>query len=150
MWRDSLEEVLALKKQFNDSINEGATEEEIAVFRTVAQESFGYTLPEEYETILKTINGVEFNGCTLYGIDDSVLMTKKNESIAEIVAENKELHQYDGQNEYFFIGEDNISWYAYKFETDTYWVLDNPTSEEMDSYATIGELIDELFKVAIM
>ncbi len=149
MWEDSLEALLALKERFSEPINSGASDEEIAVLQTIAQESFGVTLPEEYETILKKINGVEFNGCTLYGIDDSMLATKKVESIAEIVAENKELHQYDGQNEYFFFGEDNISWYAYKMETDTYWVIDNPSGEEMDFFETIGELIDELFKVAI-
>ena len=45
------------------------------------KEKFNVDLPSEYEEFLKTVNGLDFNGLVLYGVDPSLLDTERDEPI---------------------------------------------------------------------
>ena len=55
---------------YGEKVNYGATEEEIQLFREGVVAELSIVLLEEYLEILRFVNGIEFNGCLFYGIDD--------------------------------------------------------------------------------
>ena len=61
------------KNLYGEKINIGATEEEIQPLVKETQNELNVDLPSEYARILEVVNGIEFNGFILYGIDPELL-----------------------------------------------------------------------------
>ena len=80
MWKIKLEEIIEEKKLYGEQINSGAREEELAEFKLCVKEELQKDLPTEYIDVLKLVNGLEFNGFILYGIDE-VLLEKNRTNI---------------------------------------------------------------------
>lgn len=78
MWIIKLEEIIEEKILYGEQINSGASEVELAKFKLRVKEELQKDLPTEYSNVLKMVNGLEFNGFILYGIDE-VLLEKKTE-----------------------------------------------------------------------
>ena len=54
-------------------INSGASEKEIYELVTTAKEKWNMEIPQQYLDVLSRINGIEFNGFILYGVDQYLL-----------------------------------------------------------------------------
>ena len=81
MWKDKLQEIIQEKKIYGEKINIGATEDEIEIFFKEAKIELNVDLPNDYANILEIVNGLEFNGFILYGIDQNLLSKQPNQSI---------------------------------------------------------------------
>ncbi|MBD8033035.1 YrhA family protein [Solibacillus merdavium] len=84
MWKIKLEEIIEEKKLYGEQINSGASEVELAKFKLSVKEELQKDLPTEYSNVLKMVNGLEFNGFILYGIDEVLLEKKPNGNISFI------------------------------------------------------------------
>ncbi|MEC2391030.1 YrhA family protein, partial [Bacillus toyonensis] len=73
MWKDTLLEVEKTMKSFNLKLNKPAKDTEVQRLRERVKESFNIDLPNEYEEFLRTVNGFEFDGLIIYGVDPSLL-----------------------------------------------------------------------------
>ena len=52
--------------------------EEAQTFVKAVKDELGIALPEEYLKILRTVNGIEYNGFILYGVDEPLLKESPN------------------------------------------------------------------------
>ena len=73
MWNIKLEEIIVEKYLYGEQVNTSASEVELAKFKKNVKEELQKDLPCEYINVLKIINGLEFNGFILYGIDEVLL-----------------------------------------------------------------------------
>ena len=149
MWQDSLKQVAELRTRFRGEFNTGASEQEVAMLTNVAAERLDVTLPEEYLDVLKVINGLEFNGYILYGIDEDILGRATNQHINGLIDSNEVWYENEEQKQYIFLGESGISWYVYDKESGKYNILDMPSGNVCEEFEHFGDMLDNMLKESL-
>lgn len=150
MWKIKLEEIIEEKKLYGEKVNIGASEAELAQFQKSVKEGLYIELPNEYINVLKIINGIEFNGFVLYGIDEELLKNKPNQYINGFISLNQIWYENEEQKKYLFLGESNISWYVYDIDKKIYCELDNPSGREMIEFTNFGEMLEKMLSDSLM
>lgn len=149
MWNKKLQEIKKMNAIFGEEINDGATEKDIQRFL----EEIGDVICEEYLhpyiNVLKRVNGLEFNGFILYGIDSTLLNNEPKQPINGFIDNNRVWHENEWQRKYIFFGDSNTSWYTYDLLTNKYYELDKPSGEIVDEFDNIDLLVDKLFGDAL-
>lgn len=149
MWKDKLQEIIQEKSIYGEKINIGAAEEEIEIFFKEAKAELNVDLPNDYAKILELVNGLEFNGFILYGIDQNPLSKQPNQSINGLIEYNKIWYENEWQKKYIFIGESNISWYVYDFAECKYVELDNPSGRENEVFSSLECMVEKILSDAL-
>lgn len=150
MWKIKLEEIIEEKKLYGEQINSGASEVELAKFKLSVKEELQKDLPTEYSNVLKMVNGLEFNGFILYGIDEVLLEKKPNQHINGLISFNQIWYENEDQKKYLFLGESNISWYVYDTNNERYIELDNPSGQEMVIFKELDEILEKILSDSLL
>ena len=149
MWKNKLQEIAQEKKTYGEELNVGATNDEITEFLVEFRNQLNVDLPEGYTRFLETVNGLEFNGFVLYGIDSCLLKMQPNQTIYGLIENNKIWYENEWQKKYIFLGEGNISWYVYDLANGKYYELDNPSGRETEAFNRIEDLLEKILKDAL-
>lgn len=149
MWKDKLQEIIKEKSLYGEKVNIGATKEEIAIFLKKAEAELHADLPNDYAKILEQVNGLEFNGFILYGIDQNLLSKQPNQSINGLIENNKLWYENEWLKKYIFIGESGISWYVYDLAEGKYVELDSPSGEEIEVFAGLECMVEKMLSDAL-
>lgn len=149
MWKDKLQEIIQEEELYGEKVNIGATKKEIAIFFKAAKSELNVDLPNDYVKILKRVNGLEFNGLILYGIDQYLLSKQPNQSINGLIENNKLWYENEWQKKYIFIGESSVSWYVYDLEESKYLELDNPSGEEIEVFSGLECMVEKMLSDAL-
>lgn len=149
MWRKELDLVILKRKDHGKMVNRGATENEIEKLKNMGEEVLSIHFPIEYLNILKEINGLEYNGTILYGVDEKLLdNTNHIEQKINGAIENNEIwYEVETNKAFVFLGESNISWYVYEISSKKFWELDLPSGSFIDSYEKFEDLFETMLKV---
>lgn len=150
MWKEYLEEIRQEEKEYGDDINCGISEEEAEAFIKVVKDELGIALPKEYLKLLRTINGIEFNGFILYGVDEPLLKEAPNQHVNGLIDCNKVWYENEWQKQYLFLGEGSISWYVYDLKTKKYCELDNPSGEPGEEFEDFEQMMDKMLGDALL
>lgn len=149
MWKDKLQEIVQEKNLYGEKINIGATAEEIRLFMKETRDELKWDLPHDYVKILEVVNGIEFNGFILYGIDQHLLGMQQNQTIHGLIEYNKIWYENEWQKRYIFMGESNISWYVYDLVEHQYFELDNPSGRENTVFSSLECMVEKLLSDAL-
>lgn len=150
MWKESLERIIQEEKKYGEEINNGISEEEIELFIKNVEKELNLTLPEDYIEILRAVNGIEFNGMILYGVDESILKEAPKQRVNGLIDSNKVWYENEWQKQYLFLGEDSISWYVYDLKTNKYYELDNPSGEISAEFDDFEQMVDKMFEDSLL
>ena len=150
MWEENLKKIIDEKKMYDEEVNLGASKEEIDKLIVEAKEKLSVEIPKEYLDILSKVNGIEFNGFILYGVDEYLLEHEINQSIYGLVDLNKIWYENEEQKKYLFLGESNISWYVYEYRNKIFIELDNPSGREINKFNSFYEMFNKLLVDALM
>ncbi|HDR8383598.1 TPA: SMI1/KNR4 family protein, partial [Bacillus cereus] len=123
---------------------------EVKKLRERMKKSFNVDLPSEYEEFLKTVNGLDFNGLVLYGVDSYLLDTERDESICGLIETNEIWYENEFQKEYLFLGDSNIAWFCKNLSDGTYLELDKPSGTVMNTYNDCNTMLEEALKTALL
>lgn len=146
MWKERLEEIRQEEKRYGQDINHGISEREAETLIKAIKDELGITLPEEYLKVLRTINGIEFNGYILYGADEHLLMEAPNQPVNGLIDCNKVWYENEWQKQYLFLGEGSISWYVYDLKIKKYCELDNPSGELSEEFDDFEQMLDKMLE----
>lgn len=102
MWKERLEEIRQEEKRCGEDINCGVSAEEAEAFIKVVKDELGIVLPEEYLKILRILNGIEFNGFILYGVDEHLLKKAPNQHVNGLIDSNQVWYENEWQKQYLF------------------------------------------------
>ena len=149
MWKEKLQEIVEEKNLYGEKINFGATTEEIKLFFKETKTVLNVELPNDYLKILEVVNGIEFNGFILYGIDQNLLNVKQNQNINGLIECNEIWYENEWQKKYIFLGESNISSYVYNLLEHKYCELDNPSGEEVEVFSNLESMIEKILNDAL-
>ena len=150
MWKNLILEIEKIEKSFNDKLNTPVTDSEVQKLRERMKESFNVYLPSEYEEFLKTVNGLDFNGLVLYGVDSYLLDTERDESICGLIETNEIWYENEFQKEYLFLGDSNIAWFCKNLSDGTYLELDKPSGTVMNTYNDFNTMLEEALKITLL
>ncbi|MBL1227062.1 YrhA family protein [Enterococcus sp. BWR-S5] len=135
-------------QQFNEELNKGISDDEIRVFNLQANMKLKFSFPEEYTNSLKVINGFDFNGCVLYGIDEEYLITPPNQTDIGAIDNNLVWQELNEPN-YIFLGDENMSWFVYDRISMSFRMLDKPSATKLEEYLTFEELFEKILDMAL-
>ncbi|MBK5426109.1 YrhA family protein [Bacillus mycoides] len=150
MWKNLILEIEDILKSVNYKLNTPATDTEVQRLREHVKEKFNVDLPSEYEEFLKTVNGLDFDGLVLYGVDSSLLETKKDEHICGFIDTNEIWYENEFQKEYLFFGDSNIAWFCKSLSDGTYLELDKPSGTVMNTYNDFNTMLEEALKITLL
>lgn len=150
MWKEKLQEIKRLNELFGEEINDGATETEIRSFLEKIGDSIESQILNPYLEVLKTVNGLEFNGFILYGIDSELLINEPKQPINGFIDNNEVWHEEEWEREYIFFGDSSDSWYAYDLSANRYYELDKPSGDILDEFDAIDLMVDKLLEDALL
>lgn len=150
MWEENLKKVIDEKKMYDEEVNSGASKEEIARLIEEVNKKLNVEIPKEYLDIISKINGIEFNGFILYGVDEYLLEHQTNQSIYGLVDSNQIWYENEEQKKYLFLGESNISWYVYEYKNKCFIELDNPSGRESNKFNSFYEMFNKILIDAVM
>ena len=150
MWKEKYQEIVEEKKLYDESVNFGATEKEIQMFVEKVRAEIDVELPHEYLRLLELVDGLEFNGFILYGIDHCLLLNEQNQSIYGLIEYNKIWYENDWQKNYLFLGESNISWFVYDLDACKYIELDNPSGRENTVFNNFDSMLERFFSDSLI
>ena len=144
MWLDELKRIKEEKKEYEEEINDSASNKEIELLKKESNKNFKYELNEEYIEFLKKINGLEFNGYILYGIDDCLLEKERKQSVTGYIEANKSWYENEAQKKYMFIGESSIGWYCYDRMNHCFVELDKPSVKLIKKYENLNNMLEKI------
>lgn len=150
MWEDNLKKVIEEKKIYNEQVNLGASKREISKLIIEARKKLNIEIPKGYLDIISEVNGIEFNGFILYGIDEYLLENEINQSIYGLIDSNQLWYENEEQKKYLFLGESNISWYVYEDKSKSFIELDNPSGREINKFNSFYEIFNKMLSDSIM
>ena len=150
MWKENLKKVIDEKKMYDEEVNLGASKEEIARLIEEVNKKLNVEIPKEYLDIISKINGIEFNGFILYGVDEYLLEHQTNQSIYGLIDSNQIWYENEEQKKYLFLGESNISWYVYEYKNKCFIELDNPSGREINKFNSFYEMFNKMLRDSVM
>ena len=149
MWKDKLQEIAQKMSLYGEKINIGASPEEIQLFLKEVKAEIKVDLPKEYIQILEVINGIEFNGFILYGIDQYLLYEQPKQAVNGLIDCNMVWYENEWQKQYIFLGESHISWYVYDLTEGKYCELDNPSGSKSGVFDSLESLVEKVLGDAL-
>lgn len=148
--RKKLKEIAREMAEYGEKVNNGARKREIVEFREKAAEELQADLPQEYLALLRAVNGIEYNGFIIYGIDEELLKRSPNQSVNGLIEFNKDLYENEWQKRYVFLGESSVSWYVYDLADKKYYELDNPSGTICEEFQDLESMLEKALTDALM
>lgn len=103
-WEDMLIEIEKIEERYGSSLRNPASDTEIVKMKQVIQQKLGnIVLPKSYLNLLKKINGLDFNGLIVYGVDKVLLEQEVDEDLHGFIETNELWHENDWQKQYVFL-----------------------------------------------
>lgn len=144
MWEEELHRIASEKAKYDEKVNMGASDIEIGLFKAKVLAELKNEVPEDYIGFLEVVNGIEFNGFIIYGVDSELLETKPNQHINGFIDNNLVFYDNEWQKRYLFFGESSISWYVYDLERARYLQLDNPSESVVKEFICFNDMIERI------
>ena len=144
MLNEIIDKINKEMKKYGEKINDGAMDDEVEVFSNEVNKKLNIKLPQEYCIVLKLVNGLEFNGFIIYGIDEYLLKKDINQHINGFIDNNLICYDNEWLKQYIFFGESDISWYVYDISSKMYFEIDRPSEEKMVAFNNLTDMIKQL------
>lgn len=150
MWRDLLTEIQTMLSEYGFNLRRPATSHEIENFKKeVSLKLNRFVLPDQFIQFLMTVNGLDFDGLVIYGIDKFLLETEEDQEIHGFIESNEIWHENDWQKQYVFFGDSDIALYCYDLTQMAYLELDKPSCTVMNSFTDFNSMIEDALKMRL-
>lgn len=144
-FKDLLTEIEKIENKYGSSLRNPVSDQEIKRM----EDKNTTILPNQYINFLKTINGLDFNGLVIYGVDKAFLDKKIEEEIHGFIETNELWHENEWQRRYLFFGDSDVAWYCYDLNESKYVELDKPSGTLIESFKDFDTMITDAFEAVI-
>ncbi|MDM5333676.1 YrhA family protein [Ureibacillus composti] len=149
-WEDMLIEIEKIEERYGSSLRNPASDTEIVKMKQVIQQKLGnIVLPKSYLNLLKKINGLDFNGLIVYGVDKVLLEQEVDEDLHGFIETNELWHENDWQKQYVFFGDSDTAWYCYDLQENLYVELDKPSGTLMQSFGNFDAMLNDALETIL-
>ncbi|CAI6278514.1 SMI1-KNR4 domain-containing protein [Bacillus subtilis] len=150
MWVNLLEEIRKTEAKYGDELNSPVTDQEIRNFEEAVLGKFPVNeIPSGYKKFLQTVNGLDFNGLVIYGLDQELLREESDEEVYGFIETNEQWHENDEQKKYLFFGDSDTAWYCLDVIQNEYLELDKPSGTLMNKFNDFNAMLADALKVSL-
>lgn len=150
MWVNLLEEIGKTEAEYGDELNAPVTDQEIRNFEAAVLGKFPVNeIPSGYKKFLQTVNGLDFNGLVIYGLDQELLRGENDEEVYGFIETNEQWHENDEQKKYLFFGDSDTAWYCLDVIENEYLELDKPSGTLMNKFNDFNAMLADALKVSL-
>ncbi|MEC1289392.1 YrhA family protein [Bacillus mojavensis] len=150
MWVNLLEEIRKTEAKYGDELNSPVTDQEIRNFEEAVLGKFPVNeIPSGYKKFLQTVNGLDFNGLVIYGLDQELLREENDEEVYGFIETNEQWHENDEQKKYLFFGDSDTAWYCLDVIQNEYLELDKPSGTLMNKFNDFNAMLSDALKVSL-
>jgi len=107
-------------------------------------------LPKSYIELLKIINGLDFNGLVIYGVDEVLLDKEVDENIHGFIETNELWYENYWQKQYIFFGDSDTAWYCYDLKESVYVEFDKPSGTLIQSFESFDSMLSDAFETILL
>lgn len=144
MWERMINEIQKVEERYGSRLNEPASIQEINKIQENISVAYSeFILPTEYVDFLKKLNGLDFNGLVLYGVDKIFLDNENEDDVHGFIETNEIWHENEWQKQYIFFGDSDTAWYCYDLSKRIYLELDKPSGTVMNSYNNFQAMLED-------
>ncbi|MFL6979472.1 YrhA family protein [Bacillus inaquosorum] len=148
MWVNILEEIRKTESKYGDELNSPVTDQEIRNFEEAVLGKFPVNeIPSGYKKFLQTVNGLDFNGLVIYGLDQELMGEENDEEVYGFIETNEQWHENDEQKKYLFFGDSDTAWYCLDVIENEYLELDKPSGTLMNKFNDFNAMLADALKV---
>ena len=133
IWNE-LDMVKMKKHEFCEELPDSADDNEIERLSKEFFKVYNIDIPREYVEFLRQCNGVEFNGCIIYGSNNIIEKQLDYEYIAE---------------DYIIFAEYDIGWFCMEKSSGNYCELDKPSAQEMQKFDTVDAMLKRVLLLSV-
>lgn len=145
MIKKLLNQISKIEQKYGGELPPPAHPKEIELLDSLVNSRFGVKLPKQYISFLSLVNGLDFNGLVVYGVDGSLLQQKHDNIVYGLIETNEIWHENDWQKKYLFFGDSDIGWLCFNISSQKYEEIDKPSGTLMNEYNDFDSmLIDAL------
>lgn len=149
-WKDLLIEIEKIEEKYGSRLRNPASDTEIKKMEQNFQRKFGnIVLPESYREFLKRINGLDFNGLVIYGVDEVLLEREVQEGVQGLIETNELWYENELQKQYIFYADSDVAWYCYDLKENIYVELDKPSGTLIQSYDSFSSMLSDALGTAL-
>ncbi|MCY8300355.1 SMI1/KNR4 family protein [Bacillus spizizenii] len=150
MWVNLLEEIRKTEAKYGDELNSPVTDQEIRNFEEAVLGKFPVNeIPLGYKKFLQTVNGLDFNGLVIYGLDQESLREENDEEVYGFIETNEQWHENDEQKKYLFFGDSDTAWYCLDVIENEYLELDKPSGTLMNKFDDFNAMLADALEVSL-
>lgn len=150
MEREYISQISKIREIRNWKLNLPTNENELSRFRKSVVEIFGEDiLPQQYYEFLQTVNGIEFNGLKIYGIDQIFLDSKPINQVDRFFDANETWESIKDEDELIFFGDSDIAWYCYNLSKKSFVELDKPSGEHIETFDDFDTMLESAFAAVL-
>ncbi|MED3648088.1 YrhA family protein [Halalkalibacterium halodurans] len=150
-WKDLLMEIEKIEKKYGDSLRNPASDTEIQKMNLNIRQQLGnIALPTSYIDFLKKVNGLDFNGLVIYGVDKVLLDKEVEEDIHGFIETNEIWYKNEWQEQYVFLGDSDIALYCYDLKERIYVELDKPSGTLMQSFENFDSMLNDALETTLL
>ncbi|WP_170959577.1 YrhA family protein [Priestia megaterium] len=138
-------------EKYGSSLRNPASDTEIITMNHNIQKKLrNIILPKSYIELLKIINGLDFNGLVIYGVDEVLLDKEVDENIHGFIETNELWYENDWQKQYIFLGDSDTAWYCYDLKESVYVELDKPSGTLIQSFESFDSMVSDAFETILL
>jgi hypothetical protein len=142
MLREQLRQIEKNLEKYGEKLQPPATAKAIEHLRKQAKKRYNADLPEQYIDFLRTVNGLDFNGLTIYSADNPMQDDSSTESVYGFIESNEVWHENEWQRKYLFFGDSDIGWYCINLDTGLYEEQDKPSGTVMKTFKDFVSMLE--------
>jgi hypothetical protein len=150
-WKDLLIEIEKIEMKYGSSLRNPVSDTEIMRMNQTIQQKLGnIVLAESYIGFLKKVNGLDFNGLVIYGVDETLLDNEVDEEVQGFIETNELWYENDWQKQYIFFGDSDTAWYCYDLKEGVYVELDKPSGTLIQFFDSFDSMLSDALEASLL
>ncbi|USK34304.1 SMI1/KNR4 family protein [Bacillus sp. F19] len=138
-------------EKYGSSFRNPVSDTEIIKMKQHIKQKFGnIALPESYIEFLKIVNGLDFNGLVIYGVDKVLTDKEEDEEIQGFIETNELWYENDWKKQYIFFGDSDTAWYCYDLKESMYEELDKPSGTLIQSFDNFDSMLSDALETTLL
>lgn len=150
-WKDLLIKIEKVEEKYGGSLRSPASDKEILKMSHNIKQKLGkIVLPKQYIEFLEKVNGLDFNGLVIYGVDEALLDKEVDEEIHGFIETNEIWYENEWLKQYIFFGDSDTAWYCYDLKESDYVELDKPSGTLIQSFESFDSMLSDALKTILL
>ncbi|MGJ3197456.1 YrhA family protein [Peribacillus frigoritolerans] len=150
-WNELLIKVEKMESKYDGSLRNPVSNSEIIKMKQTIQQKLGnIIIPESYFEFLQNVNGLDFNGLVIYGVDEILLDNEADEEVQGFIETNELWYENDWQKKYIFFGNSDTAWYCYDLNKRVYVELDKPSGTLIQFFDSFDSMLSDALEASLL